>query len=451
MKRYPFSCALALMCTATAYGQPGPTVRAKFVPATSVIVGQPIQLQVEVLVPNFFTGAPEFPPIEIDGAIVTLSEDRPEHFTEQISGITFAGIRRFYIVYTEQPGTFTTPPVEISVPYAAKPPETTVAKLPLPRLRLAAALPPEARHLDYFLPTSRLTLTQRWSRPLTQIRAGDSISRTITVATQKTKAMLIPPVALSAPDGVSVYPQSPSVNDERSAIGEFTQGVRTERATYLFTKAGDYVLPGIEITWWNLSSQRLVTSRLPPAKLHVSDNPAYASELPPEPEPAAPLQPVAPAWRSYLPFFGRSVLVLAIFAGLVWFLWRLWPRLVSGYGSLAANCRDSEAGHWRRLKLALSSNDAARSYASLLAWLRRQGLSLEEFHARASDATLDQQIATLSQTLFKKTGKAPWNGRALLASLSAHRQLATVSDTRSGDLPPLNPAGVAAQPNGRKT
>jgi hypothetical protein len=74
-----FAIFLGFLFAAGASGQSVPVIRAKLVPATNVLVGQPVRLEVEVLVPNYFTGAPEFPQFELDGAIVTLSDDRPEH------------------------------------------------------------------------------------------------------------------------------------------------------------------------------------------------------------------------------------------------------------------------------------------------------------------------------------------------------------------------------------
>jgi hypothetical protein len=95
-------------------------------------------------------------------------------------------------------------------------------------MRFRAEVPPAARNLDYFLPTSRLKIKQNWTTRLNHIRVGDSVSRTVVVSAQKMRAMLIPPIALSAPEGVRIYQRAPSVEDQESETGEFVQGVRTE-------------------------------------------------------------------------------------------------------------------------------------------------------------------------------------------------------------------------------
>ena len=51
-----------LLAAASLWAEPRPTVYTSITPR-SVTVGQPVTLTVEVYVPNYFTGAPRFPPI----------------------------------------------------------------------------------------------------------------------------------------------------------------------------------------------------------------------------------------------------------------------------------------------------------------------------------------------------------------------------------------------------
>jgi hypothetical protein len=432
---------LGLCFAVSVHGQSAPVIRAKLVPAKDALVGQPVRLEVEVLVPNFFTGAPVFPQFEMDGAIITLSDDRPEHLNEQIHGTTYAGIRRFYFIYPEQPSEFQIPSVEISVPYAAAPPAVTIAILHLPLLRFRAALPPEARGLNYFLPTSQLTIQQKWSGSLSHIRAGDAVGRTIVVTTEKMQAMLIPPLQLTAPDGVRIYPKGPSVEDQKSVNGAFTQGVRTERASYLFMKPGDYDLPGIEIMWWDLAIKKLRTSKLAATRVHVSESSAYVSELPPEKETPAAAQLPHNNGRQYL-FIVKGGGIALVLAGIIVWLARRWgPRLATRYQAFVSRRQRSEAAHLRSFKHACNRNAPSRSYAFLLAWLRSSpgSLTLDEFQREAADPSLDEQISILASTLFQAETSASWEGRALYAAVARHRRVSVPNAAPLAHLPPLNP------------
>jgi hypothetical protein len=444
MRKVFFFVALLLPAALTAQNQPPspqPFIRARFEPANKIIVGQPLRLVAEVFVPNYFTGAPDFPPFELDGAIVTLSDDRPEHLNEQVNGVTFAGIRRFYLIYPEQPGKFTIPAVAISVPYASQPPETTNATLILGPLSFIAALPPGAEGLDYFLPTSQLTLRQQWSAPLNHLHVGDAVSRTVVVTAQKMQAMLIPPMSFPAPDGVRVYPKDPSVENTKSPIGEFLAGVRTDRASYLFTKPGDYTLPSMEITWWDLNTQKVQVSKLKAIEVHV-DAADYVSELPPQPPPAR--QAPSQNFRSYSPIALKSACVLLILAVVAFLLYKIGPPILSTIQVARDRWRTSERAHFARLKKALRANDAPGSYALLLAWIHRAygGTSLHNFLQTVGNPKLERQVLTLSRVLYTSPESAtPWTGGPALASLLSHHRhsRAAQASGSSSCLPPLNP------------
>src|ERR1700754_2688501 len=76
-----------------------PVARAHLEPASGIMVGQPVRLVVSVLVPNYFTGAPDFPEFEMENAIVVLPQDRPEHSNAQLNGVSYAGITQIYVIY----------------------------------------------------------------------------------------------------------------------------------------------------------------------------------------------------------------------------------------------------------------------------------------------------------------------------------------------------------------
>jgi BatD DUF11 like domain len=85
-------------------------------------VGQAVRVTVKVLVPNYFTGAPAFPELNMDDAIVVLPGEWPEHSNETVGQQTYAGISVAYLVYPQKPGSFKLPAAEIVVTYAAAPP-----------------------------------------------------------------------------------------------------------------------------------------------------------------------------------------------------------------------------------------------------------------------------------------------------------------------------------------
>jgi len=424
-----------------------PVVRARFEPTKDILVGQPVRLVVSVYVPNYFTGSPEFPEFEIDNAIVVLPQDRPENSNMQINGVSYAGITETYVIYPQQAGDFHLPPANIPVSYAAAPPKSITSQPPLPALWFHADVPAAAKDLDYFLPTTSLTIRQSWSHPLKDLRVGDSVERTITVTAAKMQAMLIPPLPLDASDGIRVYPEEPVVRDQKTDHGDFVHGRRTQTAKYLIQKEGDYTLPSIELKWWDLSTNHLVTAALPPVHFSATANPNYVAELPPEPEPmtAAPVQRMS-LWKRYRSLIRNVAAWCAAAFLLGWIGWRFLPR---GYRSMKAwteRRKHSEAASFLKLQHACLHNDAEQSYVWLLKWLAMQypGMSLQQALQITDNPALTSAADDLGATLFSKGGHGnSWDGRKLSTLLKQQRRIHRRHPAHHHYLSDLNPTQPA--------
>jgi hypothetical protein len=441
MKRHYLPMWLALFAIGS-FAQ-RPFVRAHLEPANEVTVGQPVHLAVTVLVPNFFTGAVDLPEFELENAIVILPQDRPQHSNEQVGGVTYAGITQTYTIYPQQPGKFRLPAAQITVPYAENPPKTTIVHLSLPGLAFDADVPPAARGLDYFLPTTSLTMQQRWSPPLKALRAGDTIERTIIVTATMTQAMLIPPLPFTAPDGIRIYPQQPDVHDQKTDRGEFVFGRRTQSAKYLIEKPGDYTLPAIELKWWNLATRRMVTATVPAVHFTAAPNPGYAPELPPETELGATPAPVhASFWSRYRVWFRLVAPSVIALLALAWLCWRYLPPTFGELKRWYRARQHSEPAYFRRLQHACSRHHAMQAYTALLSWLQvsHPGISLEGFLRQAGDSQLCSEVNRLGEVLFGRQMGHEWSGSSLVKALRGHRRgLRLRANTQA--LPPLNPTG----------
>jgi BatD DUF11 like domain len=453
MSRASFAAATLVFFTLTGAAQ-SPVIRARLEPAKNILVGQPVRLVVSVYVPNYFTGTPDFPEFEIENAIVVLPQDRPQNSNTQIGRVSYAGITETYVIYPQQAGDFHLPSAQITVPYAAAPPKTTTARLALPALSFRADVPAAARDLDYFLPTTNLTIQQKWSSPLKNLRAGDSIERTITVTATKMQAMLIPPLPLDAPTGIRVYPEEPAVQDQKTDRGDFVYGRRTQSAKYFISKAGDYTLPPIELKWWNLASNRLVTATLPTVHLTAASNPNSIAELPPQLEPtlATPVRKIS-LWRLYRSkiLLNASLCIAALV--LAWRSWRFLPHIYCNLQAWRERRKNSEAAYLRQFRRACSHNDATQSYVWLLKWLMvaHPRSSLQQVLESENDPALLSAINDLGMALFARNNEtSQWSGKKLSRILSKIRKTDTASHSRRHYSPNLNPSATDAPLAGSK-
>jgi hypothetical protein len=438
MKRLCIALMAGLWVSAAAQT---PFVRARLEPNKGILIGQPVRLVVSVFVPNYFTSSPDFPEFELDNVIVVLPQERPVNSSEQAGGVTYAGITETYTIYPQQPGDFRLPPAEIRTSYASAPPKSTEVHLLLPALTFHAEVPAAAQNLDYFLPTTSLTIQQKWSSPLKNLRAGDSIERTIAVTATKMQAMLIPPIPLEAPDGIRIYPEEPSVQDQKTDRGDFVFGRRTESAKYLIQMEGDYTLPAIELKWWNLSTNRVVTATLPAVHFIATANSNYVSELPAEPEPGPiPQSKHISFWTRYK-FWVRVVAPFCVgFLLLFWMAWHYFPKIRRSLEARAERREHSEAAYFRNLLNACEKNRPAEAYERLLRWVAVADprLKLDDFLSRTAGPALASEVDALGAVLFRQTHQEQWHGKKMAELLRHHRQGTSYLRTRS-DLVKLNP------------
>jgi BatD DUF11 like domain len=432
---------VALVCSTVSASAQAPVLHAKLIPASKIIVGQPVRLVVEVLVPNFFTGAPDFPTFELENAIVVLPEETAENFNELVNGQPYSGIRRTYLLYPQLAGDFRLPSAQVGVVYASAPPKTAEAHLVLPPLTFHADVPTAAQGLPYFLPTTQLTLQQRWSTPLNKLRVGDTVERTITITALKMRAMLIPPLPFEAPAGVKVYSEEPKVQDQNTDRGEFVLGRRIEVAKYFLQKEGDYTLPAIELKWWDLDTSRLVTATLPAVHFVTAPNPDYVQELPPEPEIATAAPPSSASQNSlYRKIISITPWLLSALL-LLWMAYRYIPRLTRYSKTRRKQHKQSEEVYFRTLIRACRHNDSQATYRSLLLWLGKSefGNRLDRFLYLSNDEELTQQVNALTETIYATTPGKTWSGRTMANRLRKHRDKRRSARQQRTELPSLNP------------
>jgi hypothetical protein len=420
-----------------------PIVQAHLEPSHGILVGQPVRMVVTVYVPNYFTGSPDFPEFEIENAIVVLPQDRPANSNKQIGGVRYAGIAETYVIYPQQAGDFHLPREQVTVPYALAPPKSTLAHAPLPPLEFHADVPVAAKDLDYFLPTIALTIEQKWSSPVKNLRVGDSIERTVTVTATKMQAMLIPPLPLNVPNGIRVYPEEPVVRDRKTDRGDFVYGRRIQTAKYFIQKEGGYTLPPIELKWWNLSTHRLMTATLPAVHFTATANTSYVTELPPKSEPV----PIAPAkhrnlWKQYrLPILIAALCCIAATLFLV-MVWRYLPRARRRLQSWRERRQHSETTYFRNLQRACTQNNPQQSYIWLLKWLAvaYPDVSLQQALKRADNPVLTSGTNDLGEALFaQRTQNNLWTGKKFAALLNQQRKHHRTRFSKHQSLRDLNP------------
>jgi hypothetical protein len=400
---------------------PEPIVRTTIDPPR-VMVGQPATLRVDVLAPNYMTSPPELPSFQLRNAVTRQLQS--VNTNEQQNGIQYAGVRFEFAIYPLEAGSFAVAGQKLTIKYAAEPPATREAVVDLPRIEFESFVPDAAAVLHPFLTATNLTIEQTVQRSSEQLRVGDAVTRIITIKAEGTPAMLLPPTAFSAIDGLAVYPAQPSLQDKTAGRSDTLTSARVDSATYMLEKPGNYVLPATDMRWWNSADNKIEIAHLDAVTLQVAANPGVAS----------PIGASASRWNwqgivrlvanHWLPA-SIAVVVLALLA---WLAPRLTRIIARRQRQRRESWLQSESYFFQRLRHAARRGDARSAYFALLEWLQRFEPTaplhtVEALKTAAHDPALDRQISSIERELFAPGHDgAAWSPHQLLRSVSAARR-----------------------------
>ena len=229
-------------------------------PARQVVLGQQTRIFVEILTDSWFTKAPRYPELSLEGAVALMPEQLGTNFTERIDGTTFAAQRRSYVVYPQRAGKLEIPPIPVRLGVAVDAKPSEVFTLTTPPLKLQVVLPAEAEEVESFVTTPRLDVEETWDRALEELRVGDALKRTVRLTADQALGMLLPALDFEAPPGIALYRDQPRATD-RVNRGQY-RGERLEAATYVLQRTGEFTLPELRIHWWNTETGTLETETL---------------------------------------------------------------------------------------------------------------------------------------------------------------------------------------------
>ena len=268
-------------------------------------------------------------------------------------------------------------------------------------------------------------MDQKWSPgPTSNFRAGGAITRVITRRTDGVPALGMAEFRFAAPDGVRVYADPPDVNDKITRSG--VDGIRTDKATYVFERPGRYTLPALSQPWWDLGASQARSAPLPGTTVVVGEAVSAAPG----------------GWAALRD--GRWLLAaLAGLAGLV---------LLAVVGPRAANVlrrrrdlfRASPAFARTRLLETARGGDPAATWRALGLWLGRLPPAARDAVEKAPD--LRPLRESLSRALFGEQGHWSSSDGAALAAAIERLPASGLSPGQATEaLPPLNPARIAGK------
>ncbi len=309
-----------------------------------------------------------------------------------------------------------------------------------------------------WLPAQSLELTADWSRDPKTVRVGDSITRTISTAAKGLLGSQLPPILFTDLDGAKLYPDQGST--ETTATDNGVISSRTDSVAIIPTREGTLTLPAIELTWWNVTTQKMQTATVPATTLTIL--PSLEQSQAPFSTPTidhglqAPLnQP--PSSSSTLWQWTTLIMALGwiITAAAWWLTGRSLPQRQSS-GDISPIENLSEKKAFKQVEKLCHSNDVESLRQALIQWaaclwpqepvhslqdIRRLAQQTAQSAVQEKEAkNINMLLLQLDNKLYGNDSHADWNGENLLAVLKPfqqHRSQTNATTQPAEKLPPL--------------
>lgn len=128
-----------------------------------------------------------------------------------------------------------------------------------------------------WLPAENIELLETWSKELSELKAGEPITRSLIVESKGLQGSQLPPLNVSDLKGAQQYPDQPETADELNSTGVI--GTRIESQAIIPANGGQLRLPEVRLPWWNTRTNRQEVAVIPEQVLQV-DGPLAAPAEP---------------------------------------------------------------------------------------------------------------------------------------------------------------------------
>ena len=292
----------------------------------------------------------------------------------------------------------------------------------------------------YWLPADKIELREKWQGDLTGLVAGEPITRSLSLLADGLTAAQLPALELLPVAGIKQYPDQAELENRRSANG--VTGQRVQKVALIPGTAGSYLVPAINLPWWNLQSGKMEIATIPARELIVTAAASVSIVEPPVAEAQATVQEsVSTAANSFWLWLSLGLAGGWTLSALYW-----WYQLRHPATATAPSVTEyPDLRHARKqLEQACNDSDAISARRVLLAWgqalLAPRRISNLHQLGDALGADLRHEIEVINQSLYAPSA-AQWRGQALWSLCQQlEKDALQLRDQGNARLLPLNPA-----------
>jgi len=389
------------------------------------------------------TGRATLTPPEVSGgeAIVErLGEDSQYQTTR--SGRTFIVRERRFAVFPQAAGKLTIGPASFEAMVIPDRGFSRVQRFRSGVIEIEvqpAVAPPAALAGAAWLPAQRVTVSEEWNDPSTELAVGVPRTRKIVVEGYGLLETQLPEIPVTQQPGLRQYADQPELSHEITADG--LKSRRSVSFAVIAQQPGEVTMAGVQVPWWNVSAQQWEVAELPPRTLMIKPS----GEAAPTETAAVPTATNTPAAVSTRGGWPLATMVLGIAWLVTLALWwrQRGARAVRPEWNAQATKERSQPLRkiLRDLDSACAVGDADAARRSLLAFAEVKfgeagPRSLGALAAVLPD-TVGREVLALEASIYGATSGA-WQSEGLKAVLPQLEKLDQAgSEARNEPLLPL--------------
>jgi len=363
-----------------------------------------------------------------------------------IGGTPYSVVERVYALYPQESGRIEISPARFEA-RVLRDGRITGRKVYESEPQSVTVLPIPARPVGYpdavWLPARELSIVEDWSRDATEVKAGEPLTRHVTISALGQLETQIPALQPPAAEGVNVYPDKPELSRRIESGG--IRGVRKDQYAIIGVKAGSVVLPPLEVPWWNTQKSEWQVARLPERTINflpsgeapvAEPRVAAADETDSSSEESGTAVTPRGFWRRVSELLA-AVWLLTLFA---WW-WSSRPQKRERRPA-EVPLHKQQARHLKAARKAALAGDGSATRQALLDWA---ALEWPQDPPRSIGAIAQRVSSPLAEELTKLSNasygpnRAEWNGEALAKALRSFSALSKEDEQSGETLPPLMP------------
>jgi hypothetical protein len=371
---------------------------------------------------SHFSGFPELKTRGVDAVISTLGEVK--QYQSKRGDRHYLVFEQHYAIFPQQSGLIEILPLIAEARLAGQASsrfDPFQNSGQIKRVRSAAReiniLPAAANYTGrHWLPANEVQLSDEWPEDAATYKAGEPITRTLTIMADGLSSAQLPEFNTQRMDGVKQYADKPGLQDIKKDTGII--GMRQEKIAYIPARAGAYTVPAIEVSWWNTQTGKQETARLPAKTIHIlaadnaSTNTATADNTAAEIQPQQIFTAPTQANANTGPW-----LALSLFLACGWLLtlalWWLREKNKKRPAAVSTDRGLSLSQTMKQLHQACRTNNPSTCKQALLNWGQQRHpehsvMNLGQLGKRSGEP-LQTEINQLERILYSSSS-ASWNG-----------------------------------------